>query len=385
MTIDILCRVVDNYGDIGVAYRLAKALGETDPALTIRLVVDDLNSFRALAPSIDPNLAVQSLNGWTVVAWDHPWQGFRDEAPHLALECFACGRPEFFEACLFDPARAQVAHIVNVEHLTAEPWADEFHLMPSLTRSARVKKWIFMPGFTAATGGLILDRGFLGALARWKDEGERPALRRGLAQRAGLALEPGHERRFWVSCFSYERDYAPTVRDLAEFGEGRPILVLAAAGKSQACFLRAWEEAGKPFPAIALPFLPQELWDEALLACDASIVRGEESLARAALAGRPFLWQAYLQAEAHHLVKVRAFLDRLRPHFGPAAFPALEDAFLGLNDRPLDGPSCPGGGSIRAILEADDHVRLGFSSFADSLLRHGDLAARLLTFLRDLV
>ena len=42
VTVDILCKVVDNYGDIGVVYRLAKALSALDPALKIRLSVDNL-------------------------------------------------------------------------------------------------------------------------------------------------------------------------------------------------------------------------------------------------------------------------------------------------------------------------------------------------------
>src|SRR5512145_3134569 len=42
VTIDILCKVVDNYGDIGVAWRLARALSELPDPPALRLVVDDL-------------------------------------------------------------------------------------------------------------------------------------------------------------------------------------------------------------------------------------------------------------------------------------------------------------------------------------------------------
>ncbi len=383
MTIDILCRVVDNYGDIGVVYRLAKALSDLDPALNLRLVVDDLAAFRALAPAVDPAREVQDLGNWTVVRWDHPWEGFRSEPPRLVLECFACGRPDFFEACLFDPELPFTAHIVNVEHLSAESWADELHRMPSLTRSARVKKSIFMPGFTAATGGLIIDRRFSRAMAAWDREEDRPALRRDLG--AGLALEPGLEDNFWVSVFSYERDYARIVADLAAFHRERPVLALAAAGKSQPCFMRAWEAAGRPFPAVALPFLPQETWDEVLLACDFSIVRGEETLARASLSGRPFLWQAYLQAEAHHLVKLEAFLDRVRPFLGPDSFGRLAEASLAFNRRDRDAADWRGDESILPLLRDAEAARAGFRAFSAALSAYGNMAAHLLTFLRDLV
>ena len=55
MDIDILCRVVDNFGDIGVVYRLARALSELPDPPRLRLVVDGLASFAALDPAIDPS------------------------------------------------------------------------------------------------------------------------------------------------------------------------------------------------------------------------------------------------------------------------------------------------------------------------------------------
>ena len=39
-------------------------------------------------------------------------------------------------------------------------------------------------------------------------------------------------------------------------------------------------------------------------------VRGEDSFVRAQWAALPFVWQAYPQADAAHLTKVAAFLDR---------------------------------------------------------------------------
>jgi hypothetical protein len=69
MTIDIICKVVDNYGDIGVVYRLARALAELDTSLKLRLVVDDLAAFRALEPSVDPAESLQEVRGWIVAGW----------------------------------------------------------------------------------------------------------------------------------------------------------------------------------------------------------------------------------------------------------------------------------------------------------------------------
>ncbi len=421
MTIDLLCKVVDNYGDIGVVYRLAKALSGLDPGLSLRLVVDNLASFRALSPEIDPAKPLQRLRSWTVAAWDQPAEGpagaldgfaetaprdpaaapgvapppgaepetaralFRRERPRFVIECFACGRPEWLEEILFDPEDPEKRLVVNLEYLTAEDYAEEFHLMPSATRSGLVRKSFFMPGFAQGTGGLILDPGFREALERFLDPATRGAARLEALRSAGFEPEPGEGERFWVSVFSYERDYARIVADLAAYGARRPLLALVASGRSEACFRKAWEEAGRPFPARFLPFLPQEAWDEVLLASDFAIVRGEESLARAALAGRPFLWHAYVQEGAHQLVKVRALLSRLRPCFGEADYALLEELFLAFNDRLADGPGTAGRESLLPLLEREAGLRRGFEAFSRGLLDLGDLAGHLLTFLRDFV
>jgi len=413
-TIDILCRVVDNFGDIGVAYRLAKALSDLDPGLGLRLVVEGLEAFRALAPEIDPGRDVQELRGWTVLRWDAAPEAveaaYRGERPRFVVECFACGKPDWFEALVFDDALPGETVILNLEYLTAEPYARDFHLLQAATRSSRVRKFFFMPGFEEGTGGLVIDgrfrasrERFLGARGGSGSDRAGPAtagatpascgtslarLRSEAAAAAGIGLEAGWAERFWVCVFGYERDYSRIVVDLAAFSErlgdgstrGGGILVLAAAGKSQACFMGAWEEAGRPFPALALPFLSQESWDELLLGSDFLIVRGEESLARAALSGRPFLWQSYPQAEKHQLVKVEAFLERLRPCFGPIDFEVLEKAYRAFNDRLADAPDLGGREEFLPLLERLPELERGFERFSAEVAAMGDLAQRLLTF-----
>jgi uncharacterized repeat protein (TIGR03837 family) len=389
MTIDILCKVVDNYGDIGVVYRLAKALSDIDPDLSLRIIVDKLAAFQALRPDVDPGKTVQTVKGWTIVQWDFPWEGFHAEPPRIVLECFACGRPDWFEHILFDPADGETKHIVNLEHLTAEDFAEDFHRMPSLTRSSLVKKHVFMPGFTAKTGGLIMDSLFREACSRsregFADPFSRGRARRSLAETAGLSLRSGDEDRFWVLIFSYEHDFARIVADLAAFGREEPVLALVANGRSEACFMKACKDAGMPFPAIALPFLPQENWDEFLLTSDFSIIRGEESLSRAALSGRPFLWHAYVQDNAHQQVKVKALLERMRQHFESGDYALLESLSLAFNDRHSDDPSAGGDERLLPLLRAGASVEEGFRSFSVAIFAQGDLAAHLMTFIREFV
>lgn len=417
MVIDILCKVVDNYGDIGLVYRLAKAISETESKVEIRLHVDNLKAFSAIKPEIDPSKQVQKLGDWTVLGWgigraDLEKACSAQELPRFVVECFACGRPEALEELLFDPRRGDRRLIVNLEHLSAETWADELHRMLSATRNALVSKYIFMPGFTRATGGLVIDRQFRDRAELWRGlrksipsthavpittvtvpeataavrYGTAPlqAQRLDLASRAGFKLGPGDESRPWLLVFSYEHDYRRIVSALA----AAP-LALVASGRSSASFLDAWDAAGRPFATLSLPFLPQELWDEVLLASDLAIVRGEESLARAALGGGPFVWHAYRQEDNYQLVKVRALIERMRPVFAEAgvpgsAFTAYETFSIAFNDRLADGPLASGGEAedIRPLLEALPALRPGFEAFADGLLANGDLAAKLLAFVR---
>ncbi|MGA2546487.1 MAG: elongation factor P maturation arginine rhamnosyltransferase EarP [Rectinemataceae bacterium] len=397
MDIDILCKVVDNYGDIGVAYRLARSLSELPVPPRLRMVVDDLSAFAALDPAVDPDADRQWAQGWEVFRWAGPGTGeagdaFRSRRPRIVVECFACGRPDWLEDILFDPKAVEGCLIVDLEHLTAEAYAEEFHRMPSLTRSPLVRKAMFLPGFGPGTGGLILDGSFARARARASSDAGRAGLRGEAFARLGAIAAgevSGAADRFWICVFGYERDYSRIVADMAAFdgagGEGRPILALVAAGKSQDCFLRAWTDAGRPFPALALPFLPQEAWDELIAASDFSIVRGEDSWSRAALSGRPFLWQAYPQAGRHQLIKIRAFLDLLRPHFDRGAFSALEALFLAFNDRERDGIDESGEERLLPVLELYSALLRGFRAFSSSLEENADLAAGLVTFLREIV
>ena len=65
--------------------------------------------------------------------------------------------------------------------------------------------------------------------------------------------------------------------------------------------------------------MPQAQFDRALWAADVLIVRGEDSFVRAQLAGKPFFWHIYPQAEAAHLDKLAAFWHTHHQHAAPTA------------------------------------------------------------------
>ena len=59
---DIFCTVVDNFGDIGVTWRLARQL-VAEHSVTVRLWVDDLRAFERLCPEIDINACAAMAAG----------------------------------------------------------------------------------------------------------------------------------------------------------------------------------------------------------------------------------------------------------------------------------------------------------------------------------
>ncbi|MBP3710158.1 MAG: elongation factor P maturation arginine rhamnosyltransferase EarP [Treponema sp.] len=257
--ITILCRVVDNYGDIGFAYRLARSLSRIQPHAFIRIITDDLHAFSLLAPEIDACTPVQQYNNWLIYDWNNAdicTAAFSERQPRTILQCFQCGYPTWLEALLFEKKFPDVVHVVNIDYLTAESYAEEFHELASLTRSARVQKVNFMPGFTANTGGLLLD----GAMNRRTMPTATCAPESVRAQnsiRAPYTSEsvphntsvphiaadmystrvsvnvpnstlsdtssaiPNSTREFSVLVFTYERDFMPLVRALSQFEKSR--------------------------------------------------------------------------------------------------------------------------------------------------------------------
>ena len=159
----ILCKVVDNFGDIGVVYRLARALSDLRPTLELTLVVSNLDSFHKMASQIDPKKQIQDFKYkntvWKIVDWHlTPNSSLLTPNFSIILECFQCGRPDWLEDILFEPDFTRTVQIIQIDYLTAEDYADEFHLLKSGTRKTNIKKVFFMPGFTEKTAGLIINR-----------------------------------------------------------------------------------------------------------------------------------------------------------------------------------------------------------------------------------
>ena len=301
---DLFCRVIDNYGDAGVCWRLAAQLASR--GTPVRLWIDDPAPLAWMAP--------QGAPGVTVLPWREPFDAQGHTPGAVWIEAFGCELPEAFVA-----ARQADPVWLNLEYLSAEGFVERQHGLPSPVMSGPgrgLTKWFCYPGFTARTGGLLREDDLAARQAAFDPAAWRAA--------QGLPAAPGAR---WITLFCYEPAALPRLMASADAHW------LVTAGRATAA------SAGLPLaPGAqrhALPHLDQRGFDELLWASDLNFVRGEDSLVRALWAGKPFVWQIYPQHDDAHHAKLEAFLDWLD---APADLREWHRRWNGMDARPAAWP-----------------------------------------------
>ena len=340
---DIFCKVIDNYGDIGVCWRLARQLAARGQ--TVRLWVDDASALRWMAP--------EGCKGVEVRPWTSPLALDGLPPGQVLIEAFGCEIPQEFVQRYVDwrDADGLSAAWINLEYLSAEPYVERSHGLPSPVMHGPGRglvKRFFYPGFTPATGGLLREPDLMQRQARFDRQAWLAA--------QGLPAKPG---RPLVSLFCYEPAALPGL--LAQLA-GQPAQLLVTAGRATTAVQDQPLPAG--LDAHYLPHLTQDGYDHLLWACDLNFVRGEDSLARALWAGQPFVWQIYPQDDGAHHAKLDAFLRQIQ---APVSWQAWHRTWNGLDTQPLAWPDLP------AWQAALARARQG-------LLDQPDLLSRLLEF-----
>jgi len=288
----LTCKVIDFFGDIGVAWRIAKQL-KIDFNIEVHLLVDDLVTTKRLIPSIDLSLQKQTINGINICHCD-----FSEDStslpppPDFLFNVFNIDLPHSYKTLI---KRKKSKYIV-IEYLSAEPWVDNFHLKPSIDPQSGLIKTYFYPGFTNQTGGLIREKGLF--LCREVFDQSR---RKKLIQSLG-----GDPNLYSISLFYYPiqkievfLDVIDHINKPAQFFIPQYLFDLLKL-KNNYQFIHI----------IPYPFLNHDDFDNLLWSCDLNFVRGEDSWTRAIWAGKPFIWQPYIQENNIHLIKLKAFLKR---------------------------------------------------------------------------
>jgi len=291
---DIFCQIVDNYGDAGVCWRLARSLSSIH-GQEVRIFCDDLPTLNLLASGVDPSIR-QKINL-------QPWEASHTNARHpvqtpdVVIEAFGCQLPERYLAGLFIAPIKPI--LINLEYLSAEPWVIDFHGKAS-PQSHGIPKYFFFPGFQDEVGGLLLDpipvEGHIVAKQIPRD-----------LKATWVKLRPNTKR---ISIFCYPG--APLKKWLDDLGRlGEDIDVLLTHGHAEQLNLYGEQPISLPknLQLLSIPFVSQDEYDWVLSQCDFNIVRGEDSFVRAQLAGKPFIWHIYPQEDRAHEVKLAAFLD----------------------------------------------------------------------------
>lgn len=391
---DIFCCVVDNFGDIGVTWRLARqlkqegALPAQESEVQVRLWVDDLASFARICPGLDPALESQWVDGIHIQHWHETLPADTNPA-RVVIEAFACELPAPFIAQMASQPRPPCW--LNLEYLSAESWVEDCHGLASPQRlesqslgSLSLNKYFFFPGFTARTGGLLCERALIVERERWQQD------EAGLnAYWASLGLPPKQELELRVSLFTYESAALTSLVECWCQGD-TPVTLLLPLGRSLNDVLtgagladavptaRAGDLLRSGNLAIKLlPMTDQAGYDRLLWSCDLNLVRGEDSFVRAQWAARPFLWHIYPQEEQAHMVKLDGFLDHYL-----AKLPAATGQWL----RGFSHALNQGENTREWWAQWPDHAAIWQQHgrhWSHKLLQDGDLVTRLVKFLES--
>ena len=291
---DIFCQIVDNYGDAGVCWRLARSLSSLH-GQEVRIFCDDLPTFNLLASGVDPSIKEKI----DLQPWQASFENVRHpvKVPDVVIEAFGCELPERYLTNLFIAPIKPI--IINLEYLSAEPWVSEFHGKAS-PQSHGIPKYFFFPGFQDDVGGLLLDPiPPIGSSVENHIPKDLQALWSSLrpnAKRISIFCYPSAPLRKWLS-------------DLAAVGENIDILLTHGHAEQLNLYGEHPIELPNNLKLFSMPFVSQDEYDWVLSQCDFNIVRGEDSFIRAQLAGKPFIWHIYPQEDRAHEVKLAAFLD----------------------------------------------------------------------------
>ena len=393
-TLHIFCRVVDNFGDIGVCWRLCRQL-HSEHGFVVHLWVDDLSSFQVLCAQVRTDLAHQTVQQVQIHHWQDALEANQDwhavAQADVIIEAFACEVPAVLVQAMAMQARQP--RWINLDYLSAESWVAGCHGLPSVHPQLGLTKYFYFPGFDQQTGGLLVEANYA-------------------ARQQAFFSAPDGRARFLSEQFSSvqnsvwadlqrvgtEKNTEPLVFSLFCYPDAPVAALLAACANAENQSLCLVAEGvataalgdffGEPVAVgrvyqrgalvlFVLPFMSQASYDQLLWSCDLNFVRGEDSFVRAQLAGKPFVWQIYPQEAQAHFIKLDAFLQQYLAQ-SEAAEPVLA-LWSAWNQAPQ--------GEVAALAQLPlfaAQLQAHARDWAKRLLQSDDLATRLVQFIEKI-
>jgi uncharacterized repeat protein (TIGR03837 family) len=371
----IFCKVVDNYGDIGICWRLARQVRH-EHGLAVTLWVDDLQTFSRICPDLAPDADVQQAAGVTVRHWRSQEGEFpADDVADIVIEFFGCDIPPGYIAAMTQ--RRPRAVWLNLEGLSAEEWVEGCHTLPSPHPRLPLTKYFYYPGFTAKTGGLLHESSLEDERRQFQSDPAATA-----AFLAQLGVTPAEAASLKASLFCYSHAPVAALFDAWQ-GSNSAIACLVPEGVAADAvqvFLGGQAKPGAvrtrgALTVRVLPFVSQQDYDKLLWACDLNVVRGEDSFVRAQWAGKPFVWHIYPQDKNLHHVKLRAFLQRYAD-----GIDSLTAFWLAWNGVPVAEGEADWFALWPAFQSDMPKIAARTADWRRQILENGDLVSNLLKF-----
>ena len=342
-SIDIFCQVIDNYGDVGVAYRLAREFKRVYPNKKLRFIINQMEELNLIKKSEE--IEIITYQDISKI----------ENSADLIIESFGCEIPKEY----MDRALKNSKLIINLEYFSAEDWVDDFHLQESFL-GENLKKYFFIPGLSKKSGGILLDNEFL----------ER---KKKVTKNKGYYLKKiGINEKYDLigSVFSYEKNFDFLIEELKKLD--KKILLLILSEKTQKNFIKYFDNVNNydKIKFVKLPFFTYDKYEELLALCDFNLVRGEDSFVRALLLGKPFLWHIYPQEGNTHIKKLESFLEKYCPNNKE-----LKETFINYNIN-KDNFSY----FFKNFKEIEEHNK----KYANHLIKNCNLIEKLINFIENI-
>ena len=359
--INIFCDVIDNFGDAGVCLRLGRDL--CNKKEQVNLFCNDLEAIKKIIKKDDTKN--QSLN---ISLW--PKKEDNVELKDTVIQAFSVRLPDY----IYLNIKKNKALVINLEYLTAEPFADDCHKLPSY--SDGIESYFFFPGFTSMTGGLVIENTFL------------QKIKEKLEFLNNKSKYKNNIKDSYVTLFSYKNSKIPhLLKNLTNLAKNQnsSLTVIVFEGKplnNINNLLNLNLSVGDTYRLNNLiikvsPMVNQDEYDSLLISAYINLVRGEDSIVRAMLTGNPFLWHIYPQEENAHIDKINALFDRMNEFCtdkkSVEILRQLTLSYNGASDYIVDF-------DISSFIEKWKHLS---EEWRDHLLSLGSLTDNLLAFIRE--
>lgn len=361
---DIFCQVIDNWGDVGICWRLARQLQQRN--IDVRLWIDDPSALSWMQPCA-------KQTNIQIYTWNENARKLAAIKPgDVLIEAFGCRAPApILQQLVANTPSPPVW--VNLEYLSAQAYAERNHGLASPQQNGPAKGqicWFFYPGFTPPTGGLLREQHL--------DETQR-------AFNTSTWLKyqkiPEIKDVLRVSLFCYENLALPSLIEQWQ-NSTQPVHLLVTPGISTSELRRILGLGESTAPTQTcqtqrigqlvitwLPFLSQTDFDHLLWSSHLNFVRGEDSWIRAIWANRPFIWQPYIQDDGEHHHKLQSFLELVSDAPQWADF-----------ERQWTQQASPNWAELLSTL---NHTKTQLKRLRTQLMQQPDLVSSLIAFVRE--